>query len=95
MPIGTCGMSGANQGAFPELLGLTEGGILYEPNEPEVLADAMEKLLLDPERGRELGRKGRKAVFEKFSVESMSQNVLKVIETVLAGTSPSVASANL
>ncbi len=73
-----------NQGAFPELLDLTGGGVLYEPNEPHVLADAMEKLLLYPESARELGRRGRKAVFEKFSVEGMSQKVLKVMETVLA-----------
>ena len=73
-----------NQGAFPELLDLTGGGILYESNEPHILADAIEKLLLDHERARELGKQGRKVVLEKFSVETMSQNVLRVIETVLA-----------
>jgi len=68
-----------NQGAFPELLGITKGGLLYEPNEPNILAGTMEILLLDPENLRRLGEQGRNAVFEKFSVDYMAQEVLNVL----------------
>lgn len=74
-----------NHGAFTELLEATGGGLLCEPDNPQALTDAMETMLLNPERARELGRIGRKAVFEKFSKEIMSANVLKVMESVTAG----------
>ncbi len=70
------------QGAFPELLEATGGGILYEPNDAEALATAIEKLLLNPEHARELGRRGRKAVLKNFSVERMAYDVVRVLEKV-------------
>ena len=36
-------------GAFPEIVELSGGGVIYEENTPEVLAQALEKLLSDPE----------------------------------------------
>ena len=69
-------------GAFPEVLDMTGGGVLYEPNGAPELADAIEALLLDPDHARELGRVGRKAVFENFSVERMAHDAVKVLESV-------------
>lgn len=69
-------------GAFIELLDATGGGILCDPDDAHALADAMETLLLDPERARELGKQGRKAVFESFSAERMARGMLKVLESV-------------
>ncbi len=69
-------------GAFPELLEATGGGILYEPNDAEALATAIEKLLLNPEHARELGKQGRKAVLENFSVERMAYDVVGILEKV-------------
>ncbi len=71
-----------NHGAFPELLEATGGGVLCEPNDPDALAAAIETLLLDHEKARKLGRQGRKAVSEKFSVERMARDVMKVLEKV-------------
>jgi glycosyltransferase involved in cell wall biosynthesis len=68
-----------NQGAFPELIGITKGGILYEPNDPEILAKTIESLLLSPENLRKLGELGKKTVFEKFSVDYMAQEVIKIL----------------
>ena len=70
-------------GAFPELLGVTGGGVLYEPNDANALATAIETLLLDPEQVRELGRRGREAVLENFGAERMVQGVLRVFEEVM------------
>ncbi len=69
-------------GAFPELLEATGGGILYEPNDPDALANAIESLVLDPQRARELGRRGREVVLKKFSVEYMACEMVKAMETV-------------
>jgi glycosyltransferase involved in cell wall biosynthesis len=59
-------------GAFPELIRATGGGLIYEGRE---LVDTLEGLLLDPAEARALGARGRKAVFEQFSVERMAEQV--------------------
>lgn len=64
-------------GAFPELLGITGGGELCEPDSAEALADALEALLKQPERLQELGRNGRRSVFERFNVENMAAEFLR------------------
>jgi glycosyltransferase involved in cell wall biosynthesis len=61
--------------AFPELIEMTGGGVLCEPGKPEALADALEGLLLNPERLRTLGAAGQKTVFEKFSGEAMAREM--------------------
>ncbi|HEX3798187.1 MAG TPA: glycosyltransferase [Verrucomicrobiae bacterium] len=68
--------------AFPELIEATGGGVLCEPGDPCALADALEPLLLDSTRARELGATGRKAVLEKFNSEFMAAEVLRAYEEV-------------
>lgn len=70
-------------GAFPELLEATGGGLLCEPDDPRSLADALEELLLDPERAHELGRRGRAAVLEGFTSAHMARGVAAVCQTLL------------
>jgi glycosyltransferase involved in cell wall biosynthesis len=67
-------------GAFPELIALTGGGILCEPDDPADLARALTELLLDPARARALGAAGRRAVEDRFTVAHMTENVLAVFE---------------
>jgi glycosyltransferase involved in cell wall biosynthesis len=69
-------------GAFIELMEATGGGVLCEPDDAQALADAMESLLLYPKRARELGTRGRKAVFKNFSAERMARGMMKVLESV-------------
>lgn len=73
-----------NQGAFPELLNITKGGIIFEPNEPQVLANALESLLLNPDHIRELGNQGRKSVKENFTIERMAEEFMDVMNKVTA-----------
>jgi glycosyltransferase involved in cell wall biosynthesis len=61
--------------AFPEIVQATGGGLLCDAQDLNALADAIESLLLDPARARALGESGRKAVAEKFSVETMALQV--------------------
>ncbi|HXP62203.1 MAG TPA: glycosyltransferase family 4 protein [Dongiaceae bacterium] len=71
-------------GAFPELIEATGGGMLCEPADPESLAQALETLLLAPERARALGESGRRAVFERFSARRMAEGMLEVIAALLS-----------
>ena len=65
-------------GVFPELLDMTGGGVLYEPNNPDALADAIAELLLDPDRARELGARGREAIFEKFDIDQTAAEMVRI-----------------
>jgi len=54
---------------IPELVEHGRCGLLVEPNRPEPLADAIQRLLEDPEQRRRLGQKGRRKVMEAFDVD--------------------------
>ena len=69
-------------GAFPELIEATGGGVLCEPGDASALANAIEELLLNPKKARELGEAGRRSVFEKFSAEAMARESIRVYEEV-------------
>ncbi len=72
-------------GALEELVEATGGGVLVPPDDPDALADAVEDLLLDPDRARALGRAGREAVRERFTVAHTADGVLEVVEALRAG----------
>jgi glycosyltransferase involved in cell wall biosynthesis len=65
-------------GSFPELVGATGGGVLYEPNDLETLVKTLSELLDNPERRAELGRKGRESVAQTFSLGKMAQQLVEV-----------------
>lgn len=71
--------------AFPELIEATRGGLLCAPNDPQALAEAIGALLSDPARSRALGQAGRRAVFERFSAETMAREVAQACGEI-AGT---------
>jgi glycosyltransferase involved in cell wall biosynthesis len=75
-----------NHGAFTELMNILKGGIIYEPNEPSILAKEMGSLLLNPERVRELGDIGKKAVVDNFRIEDTTRKFVKVITSIVNGT---------
>jgi glycosyltransferase involved in cell wall biosynthesis len=56
-------------GVFPELVEKTHGGVLYHPNNPVRLAEALRSLLTDPQRMLQLGRQGRQAVETTYSID--------------------------
>ncbi|HEX3718189.1 MAG TPA: glycosyltransferase family 4 protein [Verrucomicrobiae bacterium] len=69
-----------NQGAFPELIASTGGGVLYAAEDETGLADTLEKLLLAPERAREMGRAGRAIVVEKYGAETMAREMARICQ---------------
>lgn len=75
-----------NTVSFPELLAATGGGVLCGDNDATSLARALEPLLLNPARLRELGDAGRRAIFERYSDEVMARNMTAATEAILALT---------
>lgn len=67
-------------GAFPELLEITQGGVLCEPDDSESLSQALEELLLDEPKRSVLSEKGRTNTRLHFSAERMAGS----FETVLS-----------
>jgi len=66
--------------AFPELIELAGGGVLFPAENPGALADALEPLLLDGKLAQAMGETGRLFVREHFSAESMAQNLLEALK---------------
>jgi glycosyltransferase involved in cell wall biosynthesis len=71
-------------GVFPELLEMTDGGVLYKDNSTTGLVSALEQLLLDPESEQELGKRGRDAIIEKFNIERTAQEMIKIFEQIVS-----------
>lgn len=70
-------------GAFPEILHLTGGGVLCDPDDPRALAEALQALLLDPVTAHRLGENGRQAVQEHFSIAAMARKSEDVFVNVI------------
>ncbi len=71
------------EGVFGELLDFTGGGVLYQPNRPEQLAEALKPLLLDPAKARELGGWGRETVLNRFNLEQTAAELGKAAAELL------------
>lgn len=72
-------------GGCSEVVRSGESGFIVPPEDPVALADAIERLLTDPELSARMGAAGRKCVTEDFSVDAMIQKHLQVYEHVDAG----------
>ena len=70
-------------GAFPEIVGLTGGGVIYKENTPEALALALEKLLSDPAEMDRLSRNGKEGVDRHFHIDVQAQRMVEVYESAI------------
>jgi glycosyltransferase involved in cell wall biosynthesis len=79
-------------GSYPEIVGATGGGILYEPNTVDALIRVLDELLGDDARRAELGRKGRESVAANFTLDTMAKKMIEVyrtlVRTPVAGSRP-------
>ncbi len=71
-------------GAFPEILEMTGGGIIYSPDNNDELVGALVKLFNDKELQKELGEAGMKNVRSKFSLEKMSVALSEIYNGLLS-----------
>ena len=70
-------------GAFEELLNITGGGILCEPDDVPALAEAIERTLLDLGQARAHAAQAREVVIEKFNTDRMARDVVQVCDMAL------------
>ena len=57
-------------GIIREVLIDKENGLIVPPKDAEALAKSIKFMLKNPEKAREMGIKGKKAVEEKFTIEN-------------------------
>jgi glycosyltransferase involved in cell wall biosynthesis len=69
-------------GAFPEIIGASGGGITYEPNTPEKLAEALGRILSDKEMLAEKSRKGSSSIKEIFDIEIQAKKLVDLYEKI-------------
>jgi glycosyltransferase involved in cell wall biosynthesis len=70
-------------GAFPEVLGRTDGGVLFEPNDARDLADRLLALASDRAGTRALGRRGAEGVHQHHSIARMADRALEVYRSIV------------
>jgi len=71
-------------GALPEVVG-TDGdaGILVPPRDPAALSDAINALLRDPSRCREMGRAARARVLRHFTWRQAAERLVEIYREVM------------
>jgi glycosyltransferase involved in cell wall biosynthesis len=76
-------------GLFPELIGLTGGGLLTPVEDPAAVAEALAALMDDPDRADQMGRAAAEGVARHFSSEAMTARTLAIYEDALKAQSKS------
>jgi len=69
-------------GAFPEIVGLSGGGVIYGPNEPLKLAEALEDLCMDTAKLKELSKRAREGIIQHFSIHDQASRMMRFYEQI-------------
>jgi glycosyltransferase involved in cell wall biosynthesis len=69
-----------NVSGVPELLTNDVNGLLVEPDHPQALADALERLIRDPNLRRRLGQEAEKRVRQHFDYHSSVRQLLELFQ---------------
>ncbi len=71
-------------GAYPEILARTGGGLLFDPEDPQSLAAALQTLMDNPEDRLRLANQGFDGVRKYHTIEAMAQHTVDVYSEVAA-----------
>ena len=82
------------RGTYTEFVERTGGGVLVPPDDLDALTEALAELAADPDRRRELGRRGAAGVREHYTADTMALRALDVYSRV-ASHSGTTAAPNL
>lgn len=74
-------------GGIPDIIRDGHSGLLVDVGDPKGISDAVLKLLADSSLRAEMGRRGRALVQERFTLEGMADNMIKLYADV-AGKRP-------
>jgi glycosyltransferase involved in cell wall biosynthesis len=67
-------------GVYPEWAQQTGGGVLYEPNTPQALAEALEPLVRNPQQTARMGADARQVLLEHFDIHRNARRLLEHLE---------------
>jgi glycosyltransferase involved in cell wall biosynthesis len=70
-------------GAFPEIIKVSGGGLIYEPNTPGKLALALARMLNDKELITEKSNNGYQGVRKHFDITIQAEKLVKLYEKVI------------
>lgn len=73
-------------GAFPELLTLTRGGLLVDPDSPRALAEGLVQLWRDPQLRRQLGAQGADGVRTHYHARVMADQAEEAFDELVGRT---------
>jgi len=76
---------GTSVGGVGEVIKDGSNGYLVEPNKAAALSEAILKVLEDPERGRSMGKEGRRMVEQQFTNERMCEKMHALYISLLHG----------
>ncbi len=75
----------SNVGGLLDIIRPEENGLLVPPSDPGALAEAIGRLLDEPETAAALGRRGLKDFERRFTSAAMARGYLEVYQKVIAG----------
>jgi glycosyltransferase involved in cell wall biosynthesis len=70
-------------GAFPEVIKVSGGGVVYGENKPEHLAEALASLIFNDQKLQELSTAGLSGVKQHFDIHAQAKKMVAVYEGVL------------
>ena len=71
------------EGSYPEIIAATGGGVLYDPQTPDGLTNALQSLLEHPDEARRLGHQGREAILAQFNMGRVVHDMVAVYTAAL------------
>ena len=80
-PVVTTDMPGCRDAINPEV-----SGILVPPRDTGTLADAIQRLLLDPKLCEQMGKSARQLAEQKFSIEKVVSTHMSIYNELLETT---------
>jgi glycosyltransferase involved in cell wall biosynthesis len=69
-------------GAFPEVMQISGGGMIYSPNKPKELAKALASLILNDEKLQQLSTAAIQGVNQHFDIHAQARKMMEVYERV-------------
>jgi L-malate glycosyltransferase len=74
---------GSNSGEIPNLIGATQGGLIFPEEQPQQLAHQLKSLILDPSLRLRLGQQGRQNVLRDYINSTLAKRFAETIEKVV------------
>jgi glycosyltransferase involved in cell wall biosynthesis len=68
-------------GAFPEVIEISGGGVVYGENKPELLAKALGELIFDDQKLQDLSAAAQTGVKAHFDIHAQAKKMVTVYET--------------